>query len=72
MSTIFLLIFLMTIKIMSYTNALKNDSIWSRHKKCELVTYIADYRPYGGIGRVLRLFSNQSFFIVYDQSGKKN
>ncbi|WP_071842203.1 hypothetical protein [Enterobacter ludwigii] len=62
---------LMTVKILAYRGAIKNDSIWSRDKKCELVTYIPDYRPYGGIGRVLRLFSNQSFFIVYDQNGKK-
>lgn len=61
----------MAIKIMAYRNAIKNDSIWNRDKNCELVTYIPDYRPYGGIGSVLRLFSNQSFFNVYDQNGKK-
>ena len=41
---------LMTVKILAYRGAIKNDSIWSRDKKCELVTYIPDYRPYGGIG----------------------
>lgn len=54
----------MAIKIMAYQNALKKDSIWNRDNKCELITYIPDYRPYGGIGRVLRLFSNQ-FFLSY-------
>ncbi|GJK46990.1 hypothetical protein TUM17559_51330 [Enterobacter cloacae] len=61
----------MAIKIMAYQNALKKDSIWSRDNKCELITYIPDYRPHGGIGRVLRLFSNQSFFVVYDANGNK-
>lgn len=56
---------------MAYQNAIKNDSIWSRDNKCELTTYIPNYRPYGGIGRVLRLFSNQSFFVVYDAHGNK-
>lgn len=70
-SFLFFCVLLMVIKIMAYQNAIKNDSIWSLDKNCELVTYIPDYRPYGGIGRVLRLFSNQSFFVVYDVNGNK-
>lgn len=70
-SVLFFFVLLMAIKIMSYQNALKKDSIWNRDNKCELITYIPDYRPHGGIGRVLRLFSNQSFFVVYDANGNK-
>ena len=64
-------VLLMVVKIMAYQNAIQKDSIWSRDNKCELTTYIPDYRPYGAIGRVLRLFSNQSFFVVYDANGNK-
>lgn len=70
-SVLFFFVLLMAIKIMAYQNALKKDSIWNRDNKCELITYIPDYRLYGGIGRVLRLFSNQSFFVVYDKTGEK-
>lgn len=56
---------------MVYRNAIKNDSIWSRNEKRELVTYIPNYGSYGGIGRVLRSYSNQSFFIVYNDNGDK-
>ncbi|CCP04499.1 exported protein [Erwinia amylovora Ea644] len=69
--SLFFCVFLMFVKIMAYQNAIKYDSMWSNGRKCELVIYIPDYRPYGGIGRVLRMFSNQSFFIVYDTNGKK-
>lgn len=60
--SLFFCVFLMFVKIMAYQNAIKYDSMWSNGRKCELVIYIPDYRPYGGIGRVLRMFSNQSFF----------
>ena len=63
--------FLMFVKIMAYRDALKEDSIWSVDGKCELVTYRPDYRNYGGIGRLLKMFSNQSFFVVYDNKGRK-
>ncbi|QBX80454.1 hypothetical protein E4Z61_08810 [Citrobacter tructae] len=62
---------LLFIKIMAYRGAVKEDSLWNDQNKCELVTYIPDYRPYGAPGRLLRLFSNQSFFIVYDKDGNK-
>lgn len=62
---------LMTIKIMAYRDAMKEGAIWSNRGECELVTYNPDYRSYGGVGRVLRIFSNQSFFVVYDKSGEQ-
>lgn len=70
-SVFFFCVLRIVIKIMAYQNAIKNDSIWSRDNKCELTTYIPDYRPYGGIGRVLRLFSNQSFLLYMIPMGIK-
>ncbi|MDF7681134.1 hypothetical protein PT300_11295 [Enterobacteriaceae bacterium ESL0689] len=61
----------MAVKIMAYRNATTRDSIWNYNKQCKLVTYVPYYSPYGGIGRVLRLYSNEAFFIVYDASGNK-
>jgi hypothetical protein len=50
--------------------ATDSEKIWNEDNSCYAITYIPDYKPFGGVGRVLRLFSNQSFFVVYDKTGK--
>lgn len=45
--------------------------MWNENNTCYAITYIPNYKPFGGVGRVLRLFSNQLFFVVYDKTGEK-
>ncbi|WP_177317720.1 hypothetical protein [Enterobacter roggenkampii] len=45
--------------------------MWNENNTCYAITYIPNYKPFGGLGRVLSLFSNQPFFAVYDKSGGK-
>lgn len=45
--------------------------MWNENNTCYAIIYIPNYKPFGGVGRVLRLFSNQSFFVVYDKTGEK-
>ncbi|MDM7240197.1 hypothetical protein, partial [Klebsiella grimontii] len=51
--------------------ATTGETLWNENNTCYAITYIPNYKPFGGVGRVLRLFSNQSFFVVYDKTGKK-
>lgn len=62
---------LFAIKILAYKNAKPSEKVLNDYKSCYFVAYIPNYKPYGGIGRVLRLFSNQSFFVVYNKSGEE-
>jgi hypothetical protein len=45
--------------------------MWNENNTCYAITYILNFKPFGGVGRVLRLFSNQSFFALYDKVEKK-
>lgn len=45
--------------------------MWNENNTCYAITYILNFKPFGGVGRVLRLFSNQSFFALYDKAGEK-
>lgn len=45
--------------------------MWNENDTCYAIAYIPNYKSFGGPGRVLRLFSNQCFFVVYDKAGKK-
>ncbi|EBG5616636.1 hypothetical protein FI206_20545 [Salmonella enterica subsp. enterica] len=66
-----LIIYFMVVKVLVYKNAIRKDSLWNTSKSCELVTYLPDYTNYGIPGRILELFSSQSFFIVSDKTGKE-
>lgn len=62
---------LLTVKILAYRNAIPGEKYWNESKTCYLITYRPNYKPYGGIGRILNLFSNQSFFAVYNINNEK-
>lgn len=64
-------IILLSIKTLTYKKSTSSEKIWNEVNSCYAITYIPDYNPFGGVGRVLRLFSNQSFFVVYDKTGGK-
>ncbi|WP_395300285.1 hypothetical protein V1599_14190 [Enterobacter sp. ECC-175] len=64
-------IILLSIKTLAYKKATPSEKIWSEGSSCYAITYIPNHKPFGGVGRVLRLFSNQSFFVVYDKTGEK-
>lgn len=63
-------IIVLSIKTLTYKKSTSSEKIWNEGSSCYAITYIPDYNPFGGVGRVLRLFSNQSFFVVYDKTGK--
>ncbi|WP_246169908.1 hypothetical protein [Yersinia canariae] len=77
--TLFIFLFLMAlmmvglflIKILAYKNATPSAKYWNKSNACYFITYVPDYKPYAGIGRVLKLFSNQSFFIVYNKKNEE-
>ncbi|MEX5385352.1 hypothetical protein WCE10_20075 [Cronobacter muytjensii] len=60
-----------SIKILAYIKATPGEKMWNENNTCYAITYIPDYKPFGRVGRILRLFSNQSFFAVYDKFGEK-
>jgi len=62
---------LFSIKVLAYIKATPIEKMWNENETCYAITFIPNYKPFGGVGRILRLFSNQSFFVVYDKSGKK-
>lgn len=62
---------LFSIKILAYINVTPGKKMWNENYTCYAISYIPNYKPFGGVGRVLRLFSNQSFFAVYDKFGEK-
>lgn len=62
---------LFTVKCLAYINAIPHEKGWNDNKYCYFVTYIPDYKPYGAMGRILNMSSNQSFFVVYNKSGEK-
>jgi len=62
---------LLSVKILAYRNAVVSERYWNESKTYYFIAYRLNYKPYGGIGRVLKLFSNQSFFAVYNKSDKK-
>ena len=64
-------IILLSIKTLTYKKFTSSEKKWNEDNSCYAITYIPDYKPFGGVGRVLRLFSKQSFFVVYDKTGKK-
>lgn len=68
---LFMTIVLFLIKVLAYKNATPSYKYWNEPNLCYFITYVPDYKPYGGIGRVLKLFSNQSFFIVYNKENEK-
>ncbi|EAX0033706.1 hypothetical protein S510_003007 [Salmonella enterica subsp. arizonae] len=70
-SLISLSLILFSIKILAYIKATPSEKMWNEKNTCYAITYIPNYKPFGGAGRVLRLFSNQSFFVVYDKTGEK-
>jgi len=70
-SFVSLSLILFSIKILAYIKATPSEKMWNENNTCYAITYIPNYKPFGGLGRVLRLFSNQSFFVVYDKSGGK-
>ena len=70
-SFISLSLILFCIKILAYIKATPSEKMWNENNTCYAITYIPNYKPFGGVGLVLRLFSNQSFFVVYDKTGEK-
>ncbi|MHA1091519.1 hypothetical protein ACR9H3_05250 [Enterobacter ludwigii] len=56
-------IILLSIKTLTYKKSTSSEKIWNEVNSCYAITYIPDYKPFGGVGRVLRLFSNQSFSL---------
>ncbi|EBS7636607.1 hypothetical protein CDR68_23230 [Salmonella enterica] len=68
---ILLVVYFMTVKFLAYKNAIKKDFLWNGSQTCQLVTYLPNYTPYGIVGKILGLFSNQSFFIVLDDRGRE-
>lgn len=62
---------LFAVKILAYRNAIPSQKYWNDSKVCYFIAYRPNYTPYGGVGRVLKFFSNQSFFTVYNQNDKK-
>ncbi|EOW6511202.1 hypothetical protein ACOZXQ_000928 [Cronobacter malonaticus] len=62
---------LFAIKILAYKTATPSGKIWNYSHSCYFISYIPNYKPFGITGRFLRLFSNQSFFIVYSKAGDK-
>lgn len=62
---------LLFIKILAYKKSTASEKMWNENGACYAITYLPNYKPFGGVGRVLRLFSNQSFFVAYDKSGEK-
>ncbi|MGE4802438.1 hypothetical protein AB8989_18900 [Yersinia hibernica] len=72
LSLIFLMMAtLFVIKVLAYKNATPSDKYWNKNNLCYFITYVPNYKPYGGVGRVLKLFSNQSFFVVYNKENEK-
>lgn len=61
-SLISLSLILFSIKILAYIKATPSEKMWNEKNTCYAITYIPNYKPFGGVGRVLRLFSNQSYY----------
>lgn len=67
---ILIIIHLFLVKIFAYKNATSSNKYWNEANSCYFIAYTPNYKPYGGVGRVLKLFSNQSFFIVYNKENE--
>lgn len=59
-----------SVKVLAYKNAAPSAKDWNASNSCYFITYRPNYKPYDGVGRVLKLFSNQSFFIVYNKENE--
>ncbi len=56
-------VFLFLVKISAYKNATSRNKYWNESISCYFIAYTPNYKYYGGVGRVLKLFSNQYFLL---------
>ncbi|MFZ4833757.1 hypothetical protein [Rouxiella sp. Mn2063] len=63
--------YLFYVKVLAYKNAVPSYKYWNDAGSCYFIAYTPNYKIYGGVGRVLRIFSNQSFFIVYNKESEE-
>lgn len=61
-SFISLSLIIFSIKILAYVKATPSEKMWNENNTCYAITYIPNYKPFGGVGRVLRLFFKSIIF----------
>ncbi|HBX2130680.1 hypothetical protein CSC89_07355 [Klebsiella pneumoniae] len=50
-SFISLSLILFSIKILAYVKATPSEKMWNENNTCYAITYIPNYKPFGGVGR---------------------